>query len=470
MQKLLTPIKSIKAEYIPLLAVYFAVGFTALTSVTNTFFIKNGLSLDTTQLISIAVWANLPWSIKMVFGSLIDGVPIFGSNRKGYIYLGNLLMALGMLGMVDHTSTKIIMSHVGEYLGLLSTSLLTVIGVVVSDIVADTMAIEVVKDGPTKEKELGMVQVLSRLALSAGSILAAAITGYLAATFQASTVFTIVLICPIISTVATYMTKLNGPEVLPKLNKTILFGGLAYGAICVLAGAFLGEYSQPVVFLVAATVISYMMFQLLKEMPQKAVKSFVLAMIAIFLFRTVPGIGPAGQWFYIEHLQFSEQFMGTLNLIAAVASFVVLYLLADSITNHSIFKTMLVLIVFVTILSLPDILIYYNIHSYLGIPAKSLVLADTAMIAPIGQLSMIPLGVLVAKNAPPQSRAIYISLTASLMNLALVAGDLITKELNRIFIVTRTDFTQLGKLMIWSLTISTILSIIGLVVIKRSKA
>jgi hypothetical protein len=90
------------------------------------------------------------------------------------------------------------------------------------------------------------------------------------------------------------------------------------------------------------------------------------------------------------------------------------------------------------------------------------------MAGPLASLSMIPLGVLVAQNAPPQQRAVYTSLTASFMNIALVGGDVITKWLNEIFIVSRTDFTQLGELMIYSLTISTLLSMVGLVVLKIS--
>jgi hypothetical protein len=454
------------------MAVYLTTGLAGLASVTSTLFMKDIVTLSAAQLISLSIWVGLPWSIKMVFGTLIDGVPIFGSNRKAYIYLGNLLIVLGTLGMVDHASTQYIFNLVGEYMGLLLTGLTTTIGVVTADIVADTMAIEVVEESDPKmrDKELGMVQVLSRLFLSTGILIGAAITGPLATNLEPHIVYLLVLICPLIAVIATSIAPTQLQDTLkPVLNKPILIGGLVYGGLCILAGAFLGEYAQISVFIIAMTALLLMMKSLLKEMPENMVKSFVMAMLAIFMFRVVPGIGPAGSWFYIEQLGFSANFLGTLSIVGAVSSFVVLWLLADSITNHSIFKTMSILIFMVTLLSLPDILVYYNVHNMLGVNAKTLILADTAMIGPMGQLSMIPLGVLIARNAPRQSRAVYIALTASLMNISLVAGDLITKFLNDIFIVTRTDFSQLGYLMVTSLTLSTVLSIMGLVILRRSK-
>ena len=50
------------------------------------------LSLTPSQLAGIGVWLTLPWTVKMVFGELVDTVPIFGSQRKSYILIGALLM------------------------------------------------------------------------------------------------------------------------------------------------------------------------------------------------------------------------------------------------------------------------------------------------------------------------------------------------------------------------------------------
>ncbi len=61
---------------------------------------------------------------------------------------------------------------------------------------------------------------------------------------------------------------------------------------------------------------------------------------------------------------------------------------------------------------------------------------------------MIPLLTLIALYAPEGHRATWFALMASLMNLALVAGQLQTKYLNQIFVVQRGEYTELGPLLI----------------------
>ena len=61
---------------------------------------------------------------------------------------------------------------------------------------------------------------------------------------------------------------------------------------------------------------------------------------------------------------------------------------------------------------------------------------------------MIPLLTLTAYYAPAGHRATWFALMASLMNLALVAGQLQTKYLNTMYAVGRGDYGELGVLLI----------------------
>lgn len=469
MERLVAPIKALRLEYIPLLIIYFVAGFAAFDSVASTFFFKNIIKLDAKSLIGLGIWTSLPWSIKMVFGSLIDSVPIFGSNRKSYIYLGSALMFMGDLIFLDLASIRLVYSFIGEYGSLLLSGLLITSGIVMADIVADTMQIEVVKDGPERMKDLGMVQVLSRMALSIGAVMAALITGYLASNYSYSTIFALKLFLPIIIVIATFFTKLNIEEKPGKLDLSILLGGLGFGAFCVLSGMFFGQHGQLAVFVVSMVVINYMLIKTTEDMDPNIRSKFFLACIAIFLFRTIPGVGPGFSWWAIEALKFDANFLGTLRIISSVSSLLVLWLLSSYITEGKIFYTMLWLIVIGTIMSLPEIGVFMGIHEQLGLTARQVFLIDTGIEAPLGGLSMVPLGVLIAKNAPPTKRAVYISLTASFMNIALVGGDIITKYLNSVLIVTRDNFNNLGLIMVVSLTISTIFSIIGLIFLRKER-
>ena len=73
--------------------------------------------------------------------------------------------------------------------------------------------------------------------------------------------------------------------------------------------------------------------------------------------------------------------------------------------------------------------------------------------------AMIPLLTLIAFYAPSGHRATWFALMASLMNLALVAGQLQTKYLNQLYPVLRGDYGELGGLLIAATVISFVLPI-----------
>src|SRR5262247_1837946 len=94
---LLAPIRAMRARYLPLLMVYFAYGALGLTGIAEAFWIKQALTMTPAQLAALAVWLTLPWTVKMVFGELVDTVPLFGSQRRNYIFIGASLIAAGLI-------------------------------------------------------------------------------------------------------------------------------------------------------------------------------------------------------------------------------------------------------------------------------------------------------------------------------------------------------------------------------------
>src|SRR5215470_4610171 len=96
-QSITRPIRAFQLNYVPVVVVFFAYGALGLIDVTRDLWIKESLSFTPSQLAGIGVWLTLPWTVKMVFGELVDTVPMFGSQRKSYILIGALLMATGLL-------------------------------------------------------------------------------------------------------------------------------------------------------------------------------------------------------------------------------------------------------------------------------------------------------------------------------------------------------------------------------------
>ena len=94
---LLRPILAFRLSYVPVVMVYFAYGALGLIDVTRDLWIKEALTLTPAELAGIGVWLSLPWTIKMVFGELVDSVPIFGSQRTAYVLIGASFTASGMV-------------------------------------------------------------------------------------------------------------------------------------------------------------------------------------------------------------------------------------------------------------------------------------------------------------------------------------------------------------------------------------
>src|SRR4029079_767779 len=122
-------------------------------------------------------------------------------------------------------------------------------------------------------------------------------------------------------------------------------------------------------------------------------------------------------------------------------------------------------------LSLPNIGLFFGLHHWteqtFGFGARAIAVIDAAAASPFAQLSMIPLLTLIAFYAPEGHRATWFALMASLMNLALVAGQLQTKYLNQVFVVQRGEYGELGGLLIPPPILSFVLPIGAIVLFGR---
>jgi hypothetical protein len=217
LENLLRPIQAFRLRYVPLVMVYFAYGALGLIDVGRDMWIKESLSLSPAELAGIAVWLNLPWTVKMVFGELVDCVPIFGSQRRVYIVIGASGTAAGLLTLAGAAGGWLTFASVDQLYVL--GAMLIVIGTVIQDVVADAMSTEVVarRDAEGNERpdadvraELGMVQVLGRLALSAGIVAVAGVSGWLAFLVDRQTVFLIGLVIPAISVTGAFLRSRSG--------------------------------------------------------------------------------------------------------------------------------------------------------------------------------------------------------------------------------------------------------------------
>lgn len=92
---------------------------------------KYGLEPGYTQYLAGIIM--LPWSIKIVYGFLSDNVPLFGSKRRSYLYIGALIQILSMGAMTTDQFTSAEVACVFLFLSN--------IAIAMSDVVLDSLMV-----------------------------------------------------------------------------------------------------------------------------------------------------------------------------------------------------------------------------------------------------------------------------------------------------------------------------------------
>lgn len=470
---MLSIFKEFKKIYWPIIFIYFAAGFAALDAVTWIFLKKDFFTFSAPQWITISIFASLPWSIKLVYSAFIDSFSLFGNRRKSYIALGAVLMAIGNFGILDILQFHLLDKVIDTFSLLSLSAFLISSGIVISDIVADTLCVELVEktdDILKYQKDLGTLAVFSRMAQIIGGVAAASITGYLAKHFSATQVYLVWFIIPIVTFLGTVTYKPVRFIAQTNVDKRIFISSMLFGiAILAINFIFESELAQIYMFFLSLMFVTTLMFTLVRHLPKSDLYTFAFAVIAVFCFRVVPSPSEPTQWWMANGLHFDEAFFGHLRLTSTIAGFLVLIGASNFIRTSSIRKTLIILSIADLALNLPIIGVYYGWHETLGLSAKTVMLLDTAAASPVGNLAMIPLSVLLAQYTPDERRATYTAVTASFVNIALMAGDLISRKLAKEFIVTPKDFSRLGHLLVISLLVSIIFNLVGISIINIRK-
>jgi len=515
--------RQFKWSYLPPLMVYVAAGISGLTGIVGTFFVKDYLNLSAAFLAGLVFWAGIPWALKMPLGHLVDLI----WNKKNYmVYFGAFLISASLIimyGLIIHTEDLAQIFSVEKWFVI--SVILAPVGYVIQDVVADAMTVEAVplsdekgKDYPKEQIKLmhTTMQTLGRFAIIGGTVLVALANVILFRDIdnleQAEkinlygSIYLYALIIPLVSilgvVLGSYLKKkrINDLRIQglkykdehstqkTEINWWILGGSLIFVIFTLSVGSFNLPFAQEIVFLGSVIIILFLMFKLIKELPEHLRLTIVGTAVIIFIFRAMPGPGPGLTWFEIDVLEFNEQFFSILSLLASILTLVGIVILRPFMAKNSIAKIIVVLSIAGAILFLPSVAMYYGFHNWTAsltggvVDAKFIAIINTALESPLGQVSMIPLLAWIAKNAPAHLKATFFAVFASFTNLALSASALGTKYLNQIYTVTRevkdkvtqeiqtsADYSELGILLITVTLLTLILPIVFVFIINNSK-
>jgi hypothetical protein len=278
---------------------------------------------------------------------------------------------------------------------------------------------------------------------------------------------------------------LEAPEERPAPNWWILGGSLAFVAFTLGMGFGNFAYNQEVILAGSLAINLFLIAKLTRELEPEARATLIGTAAVIFVFRAIPGPGEGLTWWMIDVLKFDQRFLAVLSLIASVLTLFGMFIFRRFMAVRSIAYVVGFLTIVGMVLSLPTVGLYYGLHHWTAsitggvVDARFIVVVNTALESPLGQIAMIPMLAWIANSAPQNLKATYFAIMASFTNLALSASQLGTKYLNQIYVVSRevkdaasgvvkvpADYGQLGELLIVVLAIGVSLPFAAIFVVR----
>lgn len=517
--------REMRLSYLPPLMVYCAAGVSGLTGIVGTFFVKDYLGLSAAFLAALGFWAGIPWALKMPIGHLVD---LLWRYKAGLVYLGATLIAaslLVMIGLIGNPDAMRAVMPIEAWFVL--SVLLSPVGYVMQDAVADAMTVEAVprldaRGEPIPPEAVRLMhttmQMLGRVAIIGGTVLVSLANVVM---FQGSEalpevekvsiylrIYELALIIPLLSVSGVLLggflkrreakrlaalgrsradidRLLHDPEEKTTPNGWILGGSAVFVALTITVGLSGIEYGQEIIFAASFTIIGFMIARLLRELSPEAARTLLGTVIIIFAFRALPGPGAGASWWMIDELGFDQSFLSRLDLITSALTLAGLFLFRRFMAEKSIAQIVIFLTVTTTALSLPIIGMFHGLHEWTAahtggvVDARFIAIANTALESPLGQVSMVPMLAWIANSAPPHLKATFFAVMASFTNLALSASQLGTKYLNQLYTIARevkdaatgaittpADYGELGALLVSVTVIALVLPLAAILLTR----
>jgi len=374
----LNPFKTADARRLALLfgVVYFAQGMWYLPNQTITIVLKDrGLSAG--QVADFFLITITPWLIKPVYGLLSDFVPLFGRRRRSYFLLTSSLaavaglwlawgdaIALGEIRALDFQGVKFtLVAGVGLFT-------LMALGLAFTDVLTDAMMVE---NGRPRGLT-GAFQSVQWACITVASVAVGELGGFLAETRSLRLAFFIAACFPLVSL---FMARTFIREPTTRVDKAAFLE--TWRAIW----AALGHRE---IWLVAGF---------------------------IFFFWFSPSFGPAFLYYQADVLKFSQQFIGRLAAIGALAGVIGAIVYAP-LSRRVPLKRIINLSIGFGVIGTLAYLVYRDAVSAVII---TVVFGAVSMIMQLAFLD------LAAKACPPHVEATFFALLMSVFNLGVQLAE-----------------------------------------------
>ncbi|WP_255210846.1 hypothetical protein [Methylogaea oryzae] len=324
------------------------------------------------------------------------------------IYLGAALIAASLLIMSGLLSSPAAMREVlpAETWYVLA-ALLSPIGYVLQDTVADAMTVEAVarydeQGKPVSEEQLRLahttMQTLGRVAIIGGSLLVAAANVYLFSGVESLdaaqkaavylNIYHLALVIPVVSVLGVLLAaflryrearrlaaqglefdeierRLARPaEEITEVNWWILGGGLGFCVFSVAMGLSKLPLSEEIVFAGSLVIVLFLMARLTADLSPRSRHALFGIAAVIFAFRATPSAGAGSTWWMIDVLGFDQSFLSKLSLLTSALTLFGMFVFRRFMAERPITYIVAFLTIVGTVLFLPNLAMYYGFHEW----------------------------------------------------------------------------------------------------------
>lgn len=365
-----------RLENLCLVASYLGVGFALyFTGTPVSYYLVEDLDASSTQVSIMSTLTSLPWSFKIFYGLLSDGVPIAGYRRKPYLLLGWLIYIIGNFVLVFEGTP-------GIYQTIIWTFIQTC-GLLMADVATDTLCVE--RARLETDESRGTLQSLGYTYRAVGMVIGA-------------------------------------------VGGTILYNKDSWGWGLTIAQIFFANGFFPCILVLPLT---FPLIELASNVPTPdwqtqwtsvwetlQLKAVWQPMIFIYVYNVMQVPNSAWYNFLVDGLDFSNFELGLLTISSAVMTWLGLVAYKKYLFNASwryIYILTTALGVFFSILQL---LLVYQINVEIGIPDVVFALGDNTIASFVAALQYMPTCIMYVILCPEGSEGTTYALLTTISNLA----------------------------------------------------
>ena len=360
----LLPFKTADSQRLAILfaAVYFSQGMWYLPQQTLTVVLKER-GLSAAQVATFFSITAIPWFIKPAYGLLSDFVPLFGRRRKSYLILTCTLA--GGAGLILGTAVE----HTYSALATLFTVM--AFGLAFNDVLTDALMIE---NGRSRGLT-GAFQSVQWAAITAASVLVGIGGGQLAERRELHTAFVVAACFPLMSLV---MVLLFVREPRAPAERAFRETWRAVHRAC------------------------------------RAREGWLVAAF-IFFWTFSPSFGPALLYYQTDKLGFSQQFIGHLNALQAVAGIAGAILYAP-LSRRIPLRTIIVWAIGVATV---------GTLAYLGYRGRASAIAIEVIFGAVAMTTQLAFLDLAAKACPRRVEGTFFALLMAIYNIGTQGSQIV---------------------------------------------